>query len=171
MTGFLKHGILKQISRSPGGLPKRAIVGPVMLSERSIEGDNWRNAGIHGGRDKAVLMVSAEFIDDLAARGFPVFYGALGENLTVSGMDPHLWRFGQRYRLGQDAIIELTSLRTPCQNLDVYGPQIKSEIYDARCHAGDITSPYWALGGFYARVVRRGLIQAGDAVVLESDIA
>src|ERR1035438_6163426 len=131
-------GILKQINRSNGGLAKRAIAGPVMLSEVSVEGDRWRNPVYHGGPKKAVLMASAEFIDELAARGFPVFYGAIGENLTVSGLDPHLWRAGQRYRVGQDAVIELTTLRTPCRNLDVFGPAIKAELYDARCNAGDV---------------------------------
>ena len=57
---------------------------------------------IHGGPKKAVLMASAEFIDALAARGFPVACGAIGENLTVSGLDPHMWRAGQRYRVRQD---------------------------------------------------------------------
>jgi MOSC domain-containing protein YiiM len=164
-------GILKQINRSPGGLPKRAVHGPVMLSEVSVEGDRWRNLRYHGGPKKAVLMASAEFIDELAARGFPVFYGAIGENLTVSGLDPHLWRTGQRYRLGREAVIELTTLRTPCLNLDVYGPAIKSELYDAECKAGNIASPRWAHGGIYARVVQPGTIQEGDAVILESDIA
>jgi len=164
-------GILKQINRSNGGLPKRAVSGPVMLSEVSVEGDHWRNLVFHGGPDKAVLMASAEFIDDLVQRGFPVFYGALGENLTVSGLDPHMWRAGQRYRVGQDAVIELTTLRTPCSNLHVYGPAIKGEMYDAQCKAGDITAPHWAHGGFYARVIRPGTIMAGDAVTLESDVA
>jgi MOSC domain-containing protein YiiM len=164
-------GILKQINRSPGGLPKRAVQGPVMLSEISVEGDHWRNLVFHGGPKKAVLMASAEFIDELARRGFPVFYGAIGENLTVSRLDPHMWRIGQRYRLGREAVIELTTLRTPCLNLDVYGPAIKSELYDAQCKAGNIASPRWAHGGFYARVVQPGIIQAGDPVVLESDIA
>lgn len=164
-------GILKQISRSLGGLPKRAVAGPAMLSEVSVEGDAWRNTVLHGGPKKAVLMASAEYIDDLAARGFPVYYGAIGENLTVSGLDPRMWRAGQRYRIGPDAVIELTTLRSPCRNLDVYGPAIKSELYDAQCEAGDIGSPNWARGGFYARVVRPGVIRAGDAVVLESDVA
>jgi MOSC domain-containing protein YiiM len=164
-------GILKQINRSPGGLPKRAVPGPVMLSEVSVEGDHCRNPVFHGGPKKAVLMASAELIDDLAVRGFPVFYGAIGENLTVSGLDPHMWRAGQRYRVGNEAVIELTTLRTPCRNLDVYGPAIKSELHDAQCKAGNITSPRWAHGGFYARVVRPGSIQAGDTVVLESDVA
>jgi len=164
-------GILKQINRSNGGMPKRIVHGPVMLSEVSVEGDRCRNTLVHGGPKKAVLMASAEFIDDLAARGFPVFYGAIGENLTVSGLDPHMWRVCQRYRIGEKARIELTKLRTPCVNLDVYGPAIKSELFDSLCQTGDITSPHWAHGGMYARVVHPGTIQAGDAVILESDIA
>lgn len=142
-----------------------------MLSETSVEGDRWRDLRYHGGPNKAVLMASAELIDGLAVRGFPVFYGALGENLTVSGLDPHMWRKGQRYRVGRDAVIELTTLRTPCGNLDVYTPAIKTELYDARCKAGDVAAPHWAHGGFYARVVRSGEIAAGDAVTLLSDIA
>jgi MOSC domain-containing protein YiiM len=164
-------GILKQINRSTGGLPKRAVHGPVMLSGVSVEGDRCRNLIYHGGPKKAVLMASAELIDELAARGFPVCYGAIGETLTVSGLDPHMWRSGQRYRIGHEAVIELTTLRTPCANLDVYGPAIKYELYDAQCKAGNIASPLWAHGGIYARVIRPGMIQAGDAVELESDIA
>ena len=141
-----------------------------MLTEISVEGDHWRNPIFHGGPKKAVLMASAELIDSLATQGFPVFYGALGENLTVAGLDPHNWRAGQRYRLGPDAVIELTTVRTPCGNLNVYRPEIKAELYDAQCKAGDVASPHWAHGGFYARVIRPGLIQAGDAVILESDV-
>ena len=167
----MSAGTLKQINRSRGGLPKYAVHGPVMLTEMSVEGDRCRNTLVHGGPKKAVLMASAEFIDELAARGYPVFYGAIGETLTVAGLDPHRWRSGQRYRIGHEAIIELTTLRTPCGNLDVYGPAIKSELYDAQCNAGDVASPRWAHGGIYARVIRPGMIQEGDTVVLESDIA
>jgi MOSC domain-containing protein YiiM len=163
-------GVLKQINRSNGGLPKHAIAGSVMLGAEGLEGDRHRDLTRHGGPEKAVLMISAEFIDFLA-RGFPIYYGALGENLTVSGLDPHMWRAGQRYRIGEDAAIELTRLRVPCGNLDVYDPRIKAELYDAQCKSGDIASPRWAHGGFYARVIRGGLLAAGAPVVLESDMA
>ena len=161
-------GILRQISRSNGGIPKLPVSGAVLLSKTSVEGDRCRNLRYHGGPDQAVLMVSAEFIDDLAARGFPVYYGALGENLTVSGLEPGAWRRGQRYRIGADALIELTKLRVPCRTLDVFGPAIKSELYDSACKAGDPSSVRWARGGIYARVIRPGLIAPGDTVAPES---
>ena len=167
----MKKGILKQINRSPGGLPKRAVAGPVMLNTLGIERDLHRNTLVHGGPNKAVLMASAEFLDELADRGFPVFYGAIGENLTVSGLDPHLWRAGQRWRIGDDATIELTTLRTPCSNLHVYGVKIKAELYDEQCKAVDVSAPHWGHGGIYARVIREGLLSAGAPVVLESDVA
>jgi len=84
-------GFLKQINRSPAACQARRP-RTVMLSEVSVEGDYWRNLVFHGGPKKAVLMASAEFIDELASRGFPVFYGAIGENLTVSGLDPTVAR-------------------------------------------------------------------------------
>ncbi|MGD1072400.1 MAG: MOSC domain-containing protein [Bryobacteraceae bacterium] len=171
MPALLKQAILIQISRSNGGLPKRAIAQPVMMDAAGVEGDCHRDLRHHGGPDKAVLMIAAELIDALAARGFPVCYGALGENLTVSGLDPHFWRAGQRYRIGEDAVIELTELRTPCTNLHVYGPPIKAELYDAQCNAHDVNSPHWAHGGFYARVIRPGLLSVGAPVILQSDLA
>jgi MOSC domain-containing protein YiiM len=164
------QGRVVQVNRSNGGMPKRAIAGPAMVGHEGVEGDRHFNTLVHGGPNKAVLMIASEFLEAMAARGIPVCAGALGENLTVAGMDPHLWRSGQRYRVGGDVVIELTKLRTPCSNLDVYGQEIKDEMYDARCHKGDVESPKWAHGGFYARVIRPGLAMAGDPVVLESDI-
>lgn len=164
-------GRLVQINRSNGGLPKRAVAGPVMLNSDGVEGDWQLDRRHHGGPDKAVLMIAAELIDSLVARGFPLFPGALGENLTVSGLDPHGWRAGQRYRVGAEAAIELTKLRVPCSNLNVYGPGIHAELYDAQCKAGDVTSARWAFGGVYARVIHAGLISAGAPVILDLELA
>ncbi len=142
-----------------------------MVTEAGVEADRQRNLIYHGGPDKAVLVIAAEVLEDLKARGFPVVPGALGENLTVAGLNPQMWRRGQQYRFGTDVVIELTTLRTPCSNLFCYGRNIGEELYDARCKAGDVTSPHWARGGFYARVVRGGLLAAGAEVSLISDLA
>jgi hypothetical protein len=38
---------------------------------------------LHGGPGKALLLLASEVIDALCAEGWPLFYGALGENLTT----------------------------------------------------------------------------------------
>jgi MOSC domain-containing protein YiiM len=171
----MAEGCLLSVNRSNGGLPKLKVRGPARLNSEGVEGDWQRNRKYHGGPNKAVLMIASEVLDALRAEDYPVFHGALGENLTVAGLDPHSWRPGQLYRIGDDAVIELTTLRTPCQNLFVFGAAegrpIGPELYDARCKAGDSSSPHWAHGGFYARVIREGWLVEGAAVVLESDLA
>ena len=162
---------LTQISRSNGGIPKRAVTGPVALLPSGVEGDRQRNLRFHGGPDKAVLMIAAEVLEGLAMKGFKVAGGALGENLTVAGIDPRGWRAGQRWRLGEEPVIELTTLRVPCSHLHIYGLGVGRHLYDAACKAGDPSSPVWAFGGFYARVVRPGLLVEGAPVTLLSDSA
>jgi MOSC domain-containing protein YiiM len=162
-------GAVIQISISRGGLPKRAIAEGV-LTPVGIEGDAHAHPQIHGGPQQAVLLMTAETVDDLAARGYPVYYGAMGENLTTRGLDRRLLRAGQRFRLGT-AVIELTEIRVPCASQDIYGPALKREVYDDAVKAGDVTSPRWAMSGFYAAVIEPGVVRTGDEIKLESEVA
>jgi MOSC domain-containing protein YiiM len=152
-------GLVLQVNLSPGGLPKRPVP-EAFLTPLGFQGDSVAHPGIHGGVDKAVLLVAAEATDELIARGYPLFYGALGENLTTSGLDRRQLRPGMRLRAGE-AFIELTRLRTPCTSLDVYGPQLKDEISHEDTAPGD---PAWGMGGFYASVVQPGWVRARDII-------
>ena len=157
-----------QINISPGGLPKRPIAEAFVTAE-CIRGDSWANPQVHGGPNQAVLLITSEGIAELVAQGFPLYYGALGENLTTAGLDRRQMRIGQRYRAGE-AMLELTKLRAPCSNLDVYGPSIKQAIYDMQVKAGDPASPRWGLGGFYAKAVRPGVIRPHDIITLVDQV-
>jgi len=75
------QGRIIQINISPGGLPKRAVPES-RITALGLEGDLHAHPQIHGGPRKAVLLASAEIIEELTARGYPLFYGALGENHT-----------------------------------------------------------------------------------------
>jgi MOSC domain-containing protein YiiM len=130
-----------------------------------IAGDGHDNPQVHGGPRKAVLLVTSEGIDELKQQGFPVFSGALGENLTTRGLDRRTVRIGQRYRIGE-VLLEITKLRTPCENLSVYGPGIHKAVYDQEANAGDAASAVWGLGGFYASVLEPGAIHPGDPIHL-----
>lgn len=162
-------GKILQINISRGGVPKRAVARGY-LTPLGIEGDSCAHPQFHGGPNQAVLLLASETVDTLIAKGYPIYYGALGENLTVQGIDPGSWRIGQRWRAGE-AILEFTKLRSPCSTLNVYGPSIKAELYDARVKAGDIASSRWGRGGIYASVVRTGWIAPGDPLELQSEVA
>jgi len=162
-------GQIVQINISRGGIPKRPVPEAV-ITPLGLEGDSWNHPAIHGGPRQAVLLIAAESIDELIARGYPLFYGALGENLTTRGFDRTRLRFGQRIRAGQ-ALLELTKMRAPCATLDAYGPTIKQEIYDRRVKAGDHSSPRWGLSGFYASVIEPGLVRVNDIITLEATLA
>jgi MOSC domain-containing protein YiiM len=158
-------GSLLQISVSPGGVPKRAIPEGT-LTPIGVEGDHHAHPDIHGGSHQAVLVITAEGIAELAALGFPLTYGSLGENLTTSGIPRRNWRTGQRWHIGAEVVIEITKRRAPCQALNVYGPGMQAAVYDSLAAAGDPSSPKWGLSGFYASVVEPGVIRPGDEIVL-----
>jgi MOSC domain-containing protein YiiM len=156
-------GTILQVSISAGGVPNHAIAEGT-LATNGIAGDAWRYP-FHGGPKRAILLITAEGIEILAGQGFPLFYGALGENLTTRGLDRFSLRLGQRFRAGQ-GIIELTQVRLPCDTLSVYGTGIQAAMYDARAQAGDWSTPVWGLSGFYASVIEPGILRPGDPIVL-----
>jgi MOSC domain-containing protein YiiM len=160
-------GTIIQISISRGGIPKRAIAQGE-LTPAGFAGDSWAHPQIHGGPRQAVLLLASETITELRAAGYSVYPGALGENLTTSGIDFSRLRAGQTFKVGQ-ALIELTKLRVPCSTLDVFnqsGLHIQEELYDQRAKSGDTTTHVWGKGGFYALVVRPGTIRPNDIIAL-----
>lgn len=151
-----------QINISRGGLPKRSI-SEADVTTLGITGDVQAHPQFHGGLSKALLIITSEGIDELIAQGYPLFYGAMGENLTTRGLNRRALRTGQRYRAG-GVIFELTSMRVPCDALTPYGAGIQKALYDEQVKAGDPSSPRWALSGFYASVLVPGSIRPGDAI-------
>lgn len=151
-----------QVNVSPGGLPKRPI-SEAFIHPLGLAGDSHAHPQIHGGPLKAVLIIAAEVIEELKARGYPLFYGALGENLTTRGFNHRDLRIGDLIRAG-GALLEITKLRGPCSQLDVYGESLKHDIWDQQGKAGDYTSPRWGMSGFYASVLQPGPVRPGDII-------
>ena len=163
------EGSIVQVNISPGGLPKRAI-DEGWITPLGIEGDLHAHPAIHGGPVQAILIISAEVVDGLIERGYPLFYGAMGENLTTRGIEIRDVRQGDQFRVG-GAVLEITQPRGPCSALDVYGASLKLDVYDQKVKQRDYTSPRWGMSGFYASVIQAGAVREGDAVTLLSKLA
>lgn len=159
------QGKVIQVNISPGGVPKRAISEGRLTSE-GFDGDSWNHPQYHGGPLKAVLLMSVEVLDDLRSKGFPVFEGATGENLTTEGLDYSQLRVGDRLRAGE-ALIEITRTRRPCDTLRIYGAEFHAAIYDERVRSGDATSPMWGRSGLYAKVLEPGIVRPNDIIGVE----
>jgi MOSC domain-containing protein YiiM len=157
----MNAGRVIQINVSAGGVPKTQMAF-AELNRLGIVGDTHRYRA-HGGPHKAILLLASEVIDRLHAEGFPVFYGALGENFTTRGLDHRLWRSGQVFRVAE-ILLKLTTPREPCKTLNPFGPGIQKRIYDSRVHSLIASSPHWGESGFYAAVLHGGAI-APEAII------
>src|SRR5437762_1720492 len=162
-------GRIIQINTSRGGIPKRPVPEAI-VTPLGLEGDSCAHPQIHGGEKQAVLLITAETIEELGARGYPVYPGALGENLTTRGLDRRQLRHGQRLRAG-GALLEITKRRAPCSTLDAYGPTLQREIFDKRVKDGDPASPRWGMSGFYCAVIEPGPIRVDDIITVEATLA
>lgn len=160
------QGSVVQVNISNGGVPKYPVL-QAHLTPHGVEGDRHNNTQIHGGPRQAVLLIAAEVVDELKEQGFSVFYGALGENITMVGIDRRQLRAGQRFRIGE-AIVELTKLRSPCATLNPYGSGIQKAVYDGKT---DPSVPQWGKSGFYAAVIVAGWVRPGDPIQLLEQVA
>src|ERR1700681_2902735 len=66
-------GQLVQVSVSRGGIPKVAIPEGI-VTPLGLKGDAHAHPGIHGGPKQALLLVTAEGIEELAESGFALAY-------------------------------------------------------------------------------------------------
>ena len=150
-------GRVAQINVSAGGVPKRPVP-EARVSELGVEGDAQRNRTLHGGPERAVCLFSLERIEALAAEGHDIVPGAIGENLTVAGVDWSQVGLGSRFLVGEEVLLEVTRFTSPCFNIaDVFlGREYKR--VSQKIHPGD--------SRVCARVLRPGRIRAGDPVRL-----
>jgi MOSC domain-containing protein YiiM len=148
-------GRIVQISISNGGLPK-TVVPAARITEDGVEGDRQRDREHHGGPERAVCLFSMERIRDLQAEGHAIVPGAVGENVTVEGIDWDAVLPKSRILLGEDVALEVTRYTSPCMNIKTAFRGGEYSRISQKRHAG------WSR--VYARVLVPGTVRAGDPV-------
>jgi MOSC domain-containing protein YiiM len=151
-------GLLSSINASDGGVPKTprpwAHVGM-----QGVDGDRQEDLRYHGGPDRAVCLYSLDLIEALQSEGHPISPGSIGENLTLSGIDWTHVRSDARVEIG-DVLLEITRATSPCTKIAASFSGGEFVRVSQKVHPG------WSR--FYARVLREGIVTAGDRVVLRS---
>jgi MOSC domain-containing protein YiiM len=145
------------------GIDKRPVDEPVRVSApgpkgvggSGLAGDAVCKLEHHGGDDQAVYAMAREDMDAWERElGRTLPDGAFGENLTTRGLDVSGALIGERWRIGPEVVLEITSGRIPC-----------------RTFQGHLDEKGWVkrftrrgAPGAYLRVIEPGEIRAGDAV-------
>jgi MOSC domain-containing protein YiiM len=104
----------------------------------------------------------AELFDELAARGYRVQPGDLGENVTTRDVDLLALPTGTVLRLGPQARIQLTGLRNPCTQLDAFAPGLMKALLERRADGVLVRK-----SGVMAIVLEGGRVAPGDAIDVE----
>ena len=119
-----------------------------LVAGYGIEGD------AKGGHPRRQLnIMSADTLAALAAEGFTVEPGCMGEQIIVRGLDVDRLAAGDRLRLGRTATIEVIQPRTGCDRFEAYQGKHPKEA------AGRL--------GVIAAVVASGVIRVGDPVAAD----
>jgi MOSC domain-containing protein YiiM len=151
-------GRLEAINISRGGVPKQSVF-EALITEHGVAGDHQNDPYYHGGVNRAVVLFSLEVIRKLQGEGHPITPGAVGENLTVSGIEWETIVPGRRLTVG-DVELEITRYATPCQKIRVsfLGEDFMRIFQDRH--------PGWSR--VCARVVKSGIVRPGDAIAVVS---
>jgi MOSC domain-containing protein YiiM len=151
-------GRVLQVNVSAGGVPKLPVPGPVRVTRLGLEGDAHREDTVHGGPQRAVSLFAIEAIRRVAADGHPIAPGTAGENLTTEGVELATHPPGTRLAIGDELVLEIVAPDNPCST-------IAGSFSDGRfARISILTNP--TDSRMYARVLREGLVEAGDPITV-----
>jgi MOSC domain-containing protein YiiM len=111
---------------------------------------------------RQVHLIHAELHDELGEDGFAVSAGQMGENLTTRGVNLLGLPTGALLHLGGSAVVEVTGLRTPCQQLDRIQPGLMAATM-GRDDDGNLVRK----AGVMAVVRAGGDVRPGDEIGVE----
>ncbi|GGD89476.1 MOSC domain-containing protein [Tsuneonella deserti] len=110
---------------------------------------------------RQVHLIHSELLDEVAAKGFAIASGELGENLTTRGIDLLALPTDARLRIG-DVVVRVTGLRNPCWQIDAFRPGLLAEMIEKRADGSILRKC-----GVMAVVESGGEIAQGAAIEVE----
>ena len=153
-----QRGHVFQLNVSRGGVPKLPVPCATVTTDGLI-GDEHNDKKNHGGPERALCLYSLENFLRLQAEGHPAYPGSIGENVTTAGIDFAALRPGDRLRLGDEVLIEITKYTTPCFKIKAAFQGGEFTRISHKTHPGE--------SRVYARVLQGGELRPGAPIVVE----
>jgi MOSC domain-containing protein YiiM len=168
------HPTILAVSLNPShGFSKQPQLAINLIAGEGVEGDAHRGATTQHlylkRKDPAqpnlaqVHLLASELLEELRAKGFDLAPGDLGENILTQGADLLSLPAATRLHLGANALLELTSLRTPCSQIDRFREGLQQYLWGER--SADGKRPRRA--GVMAIVLQGGLVYPNDVIRLQ----
>jgi MOSC domain-containing protein YiiM len=142
------------------------------LTGRGVEGDAHCGDTVkHRSHEKReptkpnlrqVHLIHSELFAELAARGFSVGPGQLGENLCTEGVDLLRLPEGAELHIGAGAVLRVTGLRSPCSQIDQFQPGLMAALLERTADGGILRK-----SGVMSVVLAGGVVRPGDAIRVE----
>lgn len=111
---------------------------------------------------RQVHLIHAELFDELAAKGFKVNPGDIGENITTRGVDLLGLSTGTLLSIGQEAVVEITGLRNPCSQLNAIQDGLMKAVLDKDADGNLIRK-----SGVMGIVIEGGVVRAGENIAVK----
>ncbi len=160
------------VARAPGhGFSKASMPAITLVPGLGVDGDAHAGATVRHrsrvARDpsqpnlRQVHLIHAELFDELAAKGFAVAPGDIGDNITTRGLDLLALPTGARLTIGA-AVIEITGLRNPCNQLNLFQPGLMDAVLGRTADGALIRK-----AGVMGVVLAGGEVRPGDPIAVE----
>jgi len=130
------------------GITKKVIEKGVLIEDFGLKGD------AHAGKwHRQLSLLDESSIDKMRGHGYKLNYGDFAENITTEGLE-NLYKLpvGQKLRISGEIILEVTQIGKKCH----HDCEIMQKI-------GECVMPK---EGIFAKVIKGGIIKAGDKIEL-----
>ena len=142
------EGIVVSINISERKGERKKPVGMARITMEGIEGD------AHAGKwHRQISLLAEESIEKMREKGMKISYGDFAENITTKGINLAELEVGQRLKIGNEVIIEVTQIGKKCH-----------DDCEIKRLTGECVMPK---EGIFARVIEEGIIKEGDKIVVE----
>ncbi|MBW2655282.1 MAG: MOSC domain-containing protein [Deltaproteobacteria bacterium] len=127
------------------GTTKKCIEQAELIENYGIKDD------AHAGDwHRQLSFLASESIENASSEAFKLNFGDFAENISTTGIDWKNQPIGQAFKLGEDALVQITQIGKECHK--------KCAIY---YRTGDCIMPK---EGVFAKILKSGIIKVGDRI-------